>query len=237
MLFLRSLLFSLGMILSTLLFAILCVLLAPAPYLFRYRFTTLWNRFNLWWLKSTCRIDYEISGLENIPAGPALIFCKHQSTWETIVLPTIFPPQVWVLKRELLWVPFFGWGLALLRPIAINRGAGRKAVNQILQQGLDRLQAGLWVVFFPEGTRVAPGKKVRYKMGGALLAEHTRYPVVPVTHNAGEYWARREFIKRPGTIKLVIGPVIETSGLTAHEINDKAQHWIEERLSEISQYS
>ena len=231
---LRSLLFSTGMIVSTLIFAILCVLLAPAPYFFRYRFTTLWNRFNLWWLKFTCRIDFEINGLENIPPGPAIIFCKHQSTWETIALPTIFPPQVWVLKRELLWVPFFGWGLALLKPIAINRKAGRKAINQILHQGLARLHAGLWVVFFPEGTRVAPGKQVRYKMGGALLAEHTRYPVVPVAHNAGEFWGRRQFVKTPGTIRISIGPAIDTTDLSANEINTRAQQWIEDTLSQYN---
>lgn len=150
------------------------------------------------------------------------------------MLPLIFPPQVWILKRELLWVPFFGWGLALMKPIAIDRKAGRRAVTQIIEQGRERLQQGLWIVFFPEGTRVAPGAKVRYKMGGALLAEAVRYPIVPVTHNAGEHWRRKGFIKYPGTIKMRIGPAIDTSELDAAQINQITQEWIETNLAELS---
>jgi len=223
------------MILATLFFAVTSLLLFFLPHRIRYQYIILWNRFNIWWLAITCNIHHEIQGLENMPDGPAIIFSKHQSTWETMTLPLIFPPQVWILKRELLWVPFFGWGLALLKPIAIDRKAGRNAIKQIIEQGRARLKEGLCIVFFPEGTRVAPGAKVRYKMGGALLAEAVRYPIVPVTHNAGEHWRRRGFIKHPGTIKLRIGPPIDTTDLDAAQINQITQEWIETNLVDISE--
>lgn len=227
MLFLRSLLFALGMGLSTLLFAPLAVLTFPFPFTVRYAFISRWARFNLWWLRLTCRLDYRVHGRENIPAGNAIVFCKHQSAWETLALQEIFPPQVWLLKRELLWVPFFGWGLAMLEPIAIDRGAGRKAVEQLVRQGGERLINGRWVVIFPEGTRVPPGQTGRYGIGGAVLAAKSGYPVVPVAHNAGEFWPRRGFIKRPGTITVVVGPVITSEGKTAEAIKEEAREWIE----------
>jgi len=228
-----SSLFSLGMILSTLVIAPLSLLTFPFPFETRYRFVSQWARFNLWWLKITCRIDFQLEGEENIPDSPAIIFCKHQSAWETLALQRVFPAQVWVLKRELLWVPFFGWGLAMLEPIAIDRGAGTKAIKQLLKQGKARLKAGRWVVIFPEGTRVAPGDRKRFRMGGALLAASSRYPVVPVAHNAGSYWRKRGFLKRPGTIRMVIGPVIETRGRKAEEINRLAEEWIENKVAEL----
>jgi 1-acyl-sn-glycerol-3-phosphate acyltransferase len=234
MLFLRSLLFSLGMGISVVVFAPLSVMTFPFPFAMRYRFITQWARFNLWWLEKTCRLSYQVYGRENIPAGNAVILCKHQSAWETLALQRVFPPQIWLLKRELLWVPFFGWGLAMLEPIAIDRKAGKKAMRQLLEQGTERLQNGRWVVIFPEGTRTAPGKKRRYAPGGALLAESSGYPVVPVAHNAGEFWPRRGFIKHPGIIQMVIGPVIESKGKSAAEINAAAEEWIESKMLEIS---
>lgn len=237
MLVFRSLLFALGMAISTLVFAPLSVLTFPFPFATRYRFISQWARFNLWWLKKTCRLGYKVSGQENIPATNAVILCKHQSAWETLALQKIFPPQIWVLKRELLWVPFFGWGLAMLEPIAIDRKAGKNAMRQLLEQGAERLRAGRWVVIFPEGTRIAPGKKGRYAVGGAMLAGSSGYAVVPVAHNAGEFWPRRGFIKRPGVIQIVIGPVIETSGRDASEINQMAESWIEGKMQEITNLS
>ena len=145
---------------------------------------------------------------------------------ETLALQRYFTPQVWVIKRELLWIPFFGWGLATLRPIAIDRRAGREALGQILSQGRARLDDGCWVVIFPEGTRMAPGEWRRYRQGGALLAADTGYPVLPVAHDAGDYWPRNGFIKRPGTIQLAIGPLVETAGQSAAEINERAEAWI-----------
>ncbi|MCC6302854.1 MAG: 1-acyl-sn-glycerol-3-phosphate acyltransferase [Gammaproteobacteria bacterium] len=213
--------------LSTLVFAPLAVLTFPFPFTVRYAFITRWARFNLWWLRLTCRLDYQVRGRENIPVGNAIVFCKHQSAWETLALQKIFPPQVWLLKRELLWVPFFGWGLAMLEPIAIDRRAGRKAVEQLVTQGGERLANGRWVVIFPEGTRVPPGQTGRYGIGGAVLAAKSGYPVVPVAHNAGEFWPRRGFIKRPGTITVVVGPAIESQGKTAEMIKEEAREWIE----------
>ena len=229
----RSVLFSLGMALSTMIFAPLSVLTFPLPYRWRYGFITQWTRFNLWWLRITCRLHYVVEGLEHVPAQPAIVLAKHQSAFETLAFQRIFPPQVWLLTRELLWVPFFGWGLAMLEPIAIDRKAGRKALQQLLAAGAERLDHGRWVVIFPEGTRMAPGTRGRYAPGGAILAERTARPVVPVAHNAGEFWPRRGFVKRPGTIRIVIGPVIDSRGRSAQEINALAEQWIEDTMLAI----
>lgn len=237
MIVLRSSLFMLGMWVSTVPFALFGLLLFPFPFGIRYRVITQWATLNLWWLRVTCGLRFEVEGRENIPAGNALIFCKHQSAWETLALQRIFPPQVWLLKRELLWIPFFGWGLALLQPIAINRQENLRAMRHLIAQGLDRLKAGRWVVIFPEGTRVAPGAVGTYHKGGALLAEKSGFPVVPVAHNAGEFWPKRGFLKRPGTIKVVIGPPIPTQGLKAVEINNRAREWIEAQMERIGALS
>lgn len=227
MLFLRSLTFSLGMILATVILAIPSPILALVPYRPRYRFLNMWHRFVIWWLKVTCKIHYEIEGQEHIAtAHPGIVFSRHESTWETLALTKIFPAQAWVLKRELLWVPFFGWALAVLEPIAIDRNAGRKAINQIIDQGISKLKAGRWIVVFPEGTRIAPGETKKFGVGGALLAAKSGYPVVPVAHNAGEFWPKRGFLKKPGTIRVVIGKPIATEGRKASDINDEAEQWI-----------
>lgn len=232
-LFLRSLSFSIGLGLSLLVFAPLSLLTFPLPYLWRYRFITQWAHFNLWWLQKTCRLSYEIEGLENVPEKPVIVLSKHQSAWETLALQKIFHPQVWVLKRELLWLPLFGWGLALLKPIAINRKSKRQAIEKVIAEGRKRLRDGCWVVIFPEGTRVAPGKKVRYRMGGAILAEQVNCPVVPVAHNSGDYWARKSFIKYPGTIRMVVGPRIDAENRSAAEINRLVEEWIERTVEKI----
>lgn len=232
-LFFRSLSFSIGLGLSLLVFAPLALLTFPLPYLWRYRFISQWAHFNLWWLQKTCHLTYEIDGLENVPAKPVIVLSKHQSAWETLALQKIFYPQVWVLKRELLWIPLFGWGLALLKPIAINRRSKRQAMKRVIAEGRKRLRDGCWVVIFPEGTRVAPGKKVRYRIGGAILAEQVSCPVVPVAHNSGDYWPRKSFIKYPGTIRLVIGPPIDSINRSAAEINRLAEEWIEGTVERI----
>lgn len=159
---------------------------------------------------------------------------KHQSTWETIFLHQYLPPVAWVIKRELLWLPFFGWGLALLRPIAINRRAGASAVKQVIRQGVEHLRQGQWVLIFPEGTRVAPGIRKRYGMGGAVLAEHSGHPILPVALNAGEFWPRGCFLKRPGTVQVAFGPLINSEGRSAQELNQQVEHWIETTMQEIS---
>ena len=232
--FFRSLIFSTVMICATLLITLLLVVSSPMPFSFRSRLARGYAYFIISALKVLCGIKYQVHGHENIPKGAAIIFSKHQSSWETYALQLFFPSQVWVLKRELIWVPFFGWGMATLKPIAIDRGSGRKAVNQIIEKGKQRLEAGIWVTIFPEGTRIAPGQHKRWGIGGAVLAESSGYPVVPVAHNAGEFWGRRSFLKKPGTIQVVIGPPIEAKGLKATEINQKAEDWMKTTMAEIS---
>jgi len=234
-LFLRSLLFSFGFLL-TLVTGIWIIILAPVSYPRRYAWINIWVRFVLWWLEKTCKINYKIKGLENIPKVPAaIIFCKHQSAWETFALQVIFPLQIWVLKRELLWVPFFGWGLAMTEPIAIDRKAGRAALRKIVDEGTQRLKNGRWVVIFPEGTRVASGQTKNYGVGGAMLAVKSGFLVVPVAHNAGEFWPRKSFIKQAGTIQVSIGQPIDPKGKKPQEINDIVKTWIENEIKSFSQ--
>lgn len=234
MLHLRAFLFYLGISLFNLIIVILSPLLLFFPYRWRYFHFTRWGRFTIWWLRLTCNLDFRVEGKENIPEGTAIILAKHQSAWETIAMQQVFPPQTWVLKRELFWIPFFGWGLAMMRPVGIDRKGGKKALRQVIKQGTDRLKKGMWMVIFPEGTRTAPGQRVRYAIGGAMLAEKSGYPVVPVCHNAGEFWPKQGFIKRPGTITLVIGKTIDPHGKRANEINAEVEEWIESTYQRIT---
>lgn len=231
----RSVLFNVLMWVSVVIYAPLMLPTALLPFPARYRLIRQWARFQVFLLKLMCDLDYRVEGREHLPAGAAIIMSKHQSAWETIAFQEIFPAQTWVLKRELMWIPLFGWALALLRPIAINRGAGRQAIEQIIAQGRERLQSGIWVVVFPEGTRVAPGARRRYGIGGAVLAAEAGYPVVPVAHNAGSFWPRRGFLKRPGTIRVVIGPAIDPRGRKAEEIIRRTEEWIENAMMELEQ--
>lgn len=225
----RATVFWIGSAISTVLAGLLLPLGWGLPAKYRYPATTLWNRFNRWWLEVTCGVKYQVLGRENIPAdGAFIVMSNHQSTWETFALPVIFPQQLsWVLKRELLKIPFFGWGLRLLRPIAIDRSAGKAAVKQISHQGKALLTEGISIVIFPEGTRVDPDTNVPFKIGGAILASHSGFPVLPVAHNAGKSWKRHSWIKLPGTITVSIGPAFATKGMKADAINQQAQAWIE----------
>lgn len=236
MIFFRSLLFSLSMIIASIIITGIGSLFLPFSFKVRYFIIGHFAKVNLWLLETICGIKYVVEGKENIPDGTAIIFSKHQSTWETMALQRIFPPQTFVVKRELLWLPFFGWGLYCLDPIAINRSARRTAIKQIIKQGTERLKRGIWVVIFPEGTRVKPGTKGKYKIGGAMLAAKSGYPVVPVAHNAGEFWPKGAFLKKPGTIKVVIGPVIETKGKPADQILAEAEQFIEGEMSKITSH-
>lgn len=224
----RATVFWIGSASSTVLAGLFVPLAWLLPLKYRYSVTLLWNRFNLWWLEVTCGVQYRVLGRENIPtSGAFIIMANHQSTWETFALPCIFPQQLsWVLKQELLKIPFFGWGLRLLRPIAIDRSAGKAAVKQISQQGKALLQEGISIVIFPEGTRVSPEETVPFKIGGAILASHSGYPVIPVAHNAGKFWRRHSWIKYPGTITVSIGKPFDTQNLKADDINQQAQAWI-----------
>ena len=233
--YIKSLIFSIFMIITTVFFSTTALLLLPLPFEVRYGFVRWFAVWNIWLLKSLCGLHYEIEGKENIPQKTSIIFSKHQSTWETMALQLVFPPQTFVVKKELLWVPFFGWGLAALKSIAIKRGAGRSAIKQVVQQGKERLKDGIWVVIFPEGTRVRPGQHIRYKLGGAILAAESGYPVVPVAHNSGEYWPKKQFLKKPGTIKIVIGPPISSKDRKPEEILAEAETWIEATMERITQ--
>ncbi len=233
--FIRSLLFFLGYSMAAILIGLTTVFTAPLPFQYRFAYASSFARFSIWWLKVTCKLSFEVEGRENIPPNSnGLIFCKHQSAWETLVLQQVFPPQTWLLKRELLFIPFFGWGLAMMRPVAIDRSQGTKSLRQLVDVGTQRLKQGVWLVIFPEGTRVAPGAKGQYHIGGAKLAEHSRFPVIPVAHNAGEFWPKKGFIKKPGVIKLVIGPAIDTMGKKSKEINAQTEQWIEEQMTRIT---
>ncbi len=231
--FFRSTLFALGQILITLLFVPIVPAAVILPYRTRYRVVIQWALLNIRWLEVSCGLRHRVKGLENIPEGPAIVLCKHQSAWEALVLPRYFSPVTWVLKRELLLIPFFGWALASLRPIGINRSSRQSALGRVLEEGRRRLAEGVWVVVFPEGTRVSVGQQLQYRPGGAVLAEATGHSAVPVAHNAGDYWPRRGFLKRPGTIDLVIGKPIESKGRSAAEINALAAEWIESTVCEL----
>ncbi|MFA6972077.1 MAG: lysophospholipid acyltransferase family protein [Gallionella sp.] len=234
MLVIRSLIFLLLQLLLTPVFSTLAILTFPFSPLTRYRLISSYARTMIWVLKVVCGIRHEVTGIENIPSVPCVVLCKHQSAWETLALQAIFPPQAWVLKRELLWIPFFGWGLAMTSPIAINRSDGKGAVKQLLKQGKHRLAQGFFVVIFPEGTRIAYGERGKYKVGGALLAASAGVPVVPVAHNAGRLWGRNSFIKHPGLITMSIGEPIETHGLKADEINSRTETWIENEIQQLA---
>lgn len=230
----KSAIFFLIMVVSAVLYAIPAVLTFIVPFETRFKFISQWARFNIWCLEKICGLGYEIRGMENIPKESSIIMSKHQSTWETFATQMIFPPQTWVLKKSLLNIPFFGWGLRMLEPVAIDRSAKRKAMEQIMEQGKDRLEKGRWIIIFPEGTRIAPGKKGKYKLGGARLAEHTGHPIVPVAHNAGEFWPRHGFTKHAGKITVSILPPIDPKGLTAEEINLKVEDLIESEMKNIT---
>ncbi|MDD2915808.1 MAG: lysophospholipid acyltransferase family protein [Gallionella sp.] len=233
MLLIRSLIFLLLQIIITPFFAMLALLSFPFSPLTRYRIISQWAKLMLPLLRVVCGIRHEVRGIENIPKEPCIVLCKHQSAWETLALQKIFPPQVWVLKRELLWLPFFGWALALTSPIAIKRSDGKGAIRQLLKQGKERLEQGFFVVIFPEGTRIPFGQRGKYKIGGAMLAASSGVPVVPVAHNAGRLWGRNAFSKHPGLITMSIGTPIETKGLKAEEINARVEAWIENEIQQL----
>lgn len=227
---LRSCLFALFQIVITPIFAVISLLTFPFSRLTRYRIITTWSRLITGAAAVICGVRYRVIGAENIPRGPCVILSKHQSAWETLAWQTIFPPQVWVMKRELLWIPFFGWGLAMLWPIAINRGSGSKALRQMAEQGRRRLAGGFSIVIFPEGTRVAPGARGTYHPGGAWLCVQTGTPALPVAHNAGECWRKNAFIKRPGLITVSIGMPLSPVGLSAAQLNQQIEDWIEAEM-------
>jgi 1-acyl-sn-glycerol-3-phosphate acyltransferase len=234
MTYLRSLAFTSYMMVSACLFGAFMALCFWLPQRAQFAIARCWARQLLSALRVLCGLGYEVVGEENIPAGNHIVMSNHTSAWETVAHFLLFPAQVWVLKRELLWIPFVGWGLRQLQPIAIDRGAGRRAVGQVIAQGRQRLHDGLWVIIFPEGTRVTPGQPRKYGVSGALLAIETGRLVVPVSHNAGMFWPRRGFLKKPGTVRVMIGRPIDPDGLDARALNDAARDAIEGGLARIA---
>ncbi|MBS0601260.1 MAG: 1-acyl-sn-glycerol-3-phosphate acyltransferase [Proteobacteria bacterium] len=233
-LWLRSALFEAGRMPLTVIWSTLSLLTAPFPFRWRYVFISQWARLTLGWLKLTCGIDVQLSGAGHLRGGPFVVMCKHQSAWETLYLQRLLVPQVWVLKRELLWLPFFGWALALARPVAVDRRNGRSAaMKSLLAQGKSRLDDGISIIVFPEGTRIAPGERGTYHVGGALLATHTGYPVLPIAHNAGTLWPKNGFLKYPGRVQITIGAPIAVAGRSAKEVLAETERWIETTVATL----
>lgn len=214
---------------------LLCLLAAPLPRPMRYRITMAWLHQQIWALRHICGIRYEVRGSEHLPDGPAILLSKHQSTWETFFYPVYMPRELcYVFKRELLFLPFFGWGIWLLDMIHINRSKGTDAFEEVVQQGTRKLAQGRWIIMFPEGTRIPVGVSGRYKSGGARLAIRTGAPVVPIAVNAGVCWPKGSWLKRPGRVTVSIGPPIQTLGRTPDQVNSETAHWIESEMRRIS---
>jgi 1-acyl-sn-glycerol-3-phosphate acyltransferase len=234
MLLIRSLIFQAYFFVSVLLFALAVWLSSPFSFAVRFGLARTWGRSMLWAGRVICGLDYVVEGRENIPERPSVIMIKHSTVFEAYAQLAVFPPQTWVVKRELMWIPIFGWGLAALKPIAIDRRAGHTAVSQVIEQGRAKIADGIWVTIFPEGTRVLPGVVRKYGVSGAALASEVGCPVLPVAHNAGDFWPRRSLRKRPGLIRFCIGPAIDTDGRSPREINEAVRQWIETKMAEIS---
>lgn len=199
----------------------------------RNRFLSVYARYVVWLLKVVTGLDFQVTGREHIPAVSSVILSKHQSIWETFALQAVFPPQTWVLKKELLMIPVFGWALQAAASIAIDRKAGTRSLREVIEKGTDRLQRGLWVVVFPEGTRTRPGQQGKYNAGGVMLAVRAGAPVVPVAHNAGVYWPGSRFLIRPGTVQMVVGEPLATEGVKAGELNKQVEAWIEAQMDTL----
>ena len=231
---LGSLFFTAFFFLWTFFYAIFLVIACSVlPFPRRFALVRVWARVLLTVLKWTCRLDYRVEGLENLPAGNHIALWKHSSSWETIAMALVFPRQVWVLKRELTWIPAVGWGIRQVHAIAIDRKSGHSAVSQVVTQGKQRLAEGDWIIIFPEGTRMPPGQTRRYGVSGALLAAETGALLVPVAHDAGRYWPRRGWRKRPGTVRVVIGPPVSAVGRDPREVNQEVQAWVEATVARL----
>ena len=234
MLLLRSLVFQFYFYASVAIASLSIFFMWPFPFAIRSAIARNWGKSMLRVGRILCGLDYVIEGRDNIPAEPSVIMIKHTTVFETYAQLAVFPPQTWVVKRELQWIPLFGWGLAAMRPIAINRSAGHQAVTQVIEQGRKLLADGIWITVFPEGTRVAAGQTKKYGVSGAALARDAQCPILPVAHNAGDLWPRRGLKKKPGLIRFCIGPPIEPGERSPKETNLLVQEWIETKMREIS---
>ena len=231
----RAFIFLFGQAISAVCVSVIALLSIPLPSLTRARIISIWARFNIWTLKHVCGITYRVTGIENIPHRPTVLIANHQSAWETLCFQLIFPPQSYILKSQLLWIPFFGWGLAANRPVAINRAKKVRALEQLLTQGAARLKEGRWLVIFPEGTRMPPGKPGKFQSGGAIVAVRSGAPVLPVAHNAGVFWPKNSLVKKRGVIEVRIGAAIDGKNKNARQLTAEAEAWITKTLRAMPQ--
>ena len=231
---LGSIAYTILLFISVPIYSTVCFAARIFGYRASYAVARNWCVLQFAMLRALCRLDYSVEGLERLPETSSVVLMKHSSTWETMAQCLLFPRQCWVLKRELMWVPLLGWAIACMKPIAFNRKGGRSAVEQVMKVGRKRLEEGLWIAIFPEGTRVREGETRRYGLSGALLAQAAGRPIVPVAHDAGRYWPRRGLFKKPGTIRVVVGEPIATAGRDARELTAEVQAWIEARLAEMT---
>ena len=229
----RSLVFLVFQAVVTPFYAVAFLLCFWLPRVPRYRIARNWCRVNLFAARWLCGIRCRVIGAENIPASPHIVMSKHSSTWETLALNLHFPPLAFVAKKELLKIPFFGWGFALSSPITIDRQSGQDAMQQIVTQGRERFRQRFWIVIYPEGTRIPVGTRARYKTGGARLAIELSAPVLPVAHNAGYLWPKGRLDKRPGTVTLSIGPSMSPAGKDAAQFTQEIEKWIEDEVARL----
>ncbi len=233
--YLRSIVFTGLFFVATLVAALTILVFSWLPWRARYHIAYAWAWTVLHLGKWLCGMHWIVEGRENIPQeGAHVTFWKHSSSWETMAQVLVFPPQAWVLKREILWIPFIGQATWLMKPIAINRKAGSRAVFQVVDQGIARLKAGMWVLIFPEGTRTGRGEDRKWGLSGALLATRAGCKAIPVAHNAGDLWGRRGLLKSRGTIRVVIGPPIDAAGLDPRQLNEQLRRWVDAKVAEIS---
>ena len=235
MIYIRSAIFFLGITISTCLWVVPCVVARIFPYKVCFSIVSSWCTFNLLLARYICGVRYEITGLENIPNEACVIMSNHQSTWETLAYPSIFPTLTWVIKKELLYVPLFGWGIASTQPIALDRKQGKKSMRQLIEDGIKKLGLGRFILIFPEGTRIPYGEIRSLKVGGFVLAKEANSPILPVAHDAGRLWPRQSFLKTPGTISLYIGKPMSTADLTPEQIRQQYANWLQTTRDEIKQ--
>ena len=238
--FIRSLLHFLLMLVTVIPWALICLI---ASFFLKgsrlYWFTMVWLYVAIWGAKVICGIRYQVRGMENLPKAdnnsPIILLSKHQSTWETFAFPTIMPhPLAYVFKRELLYIPFFGWAMGRLEMIHIDRSKRSEAFSLVAARGRELMEKGNWIIMFPEGTRIPVGEAGPYKTGGTRLAIATGASVVPIAHNAGELWPRKAFIKKPGLVTISIGKPISPQGHSPESLMLEVQQWIEAEMRVLS---
>lgn len=230
---LRSLVFYVGLLPLTVAYTVAAMLIWPIPLRYRLPVISTWPLVALWWLRLCCNLRWRIQGFDKLPKTPSVMMCKHQSAWETMALTAFFPSQIWVLKKEVLWIPFFGQAIGSLEPIVVDRRRGASALKQVLEQGVQRLHTGFWIAIYPEGTRVRPGERRRYSRSGAELALRANCPLVPIAHNAGLFWPRNTFVKHAGVIDLVVGDAIAPESKSATLLTAECEDWIEQTSSRL----